>query len=314
MPITERQTVVVAALTYKRIEMLAQLLESLLTLERPAGWDLRFLIVDNDPQASAKATVEALAARFEGAMDYVVEPEPGIPAARNRALREAATIGARFLAFIDDDSYPDAAWLRMLLAHQAQTGAVLVGGPYITKLPTRPLTRWQQFLARSLVARGRFMARNAARHDREGAFIVVSSGNWLADLHWLADRNIWFDPAYRESGGSDVAISLAIRSKGGKVSWCPTAIIYEHLPPERLSVRSQFTRHRHQGILMARLHPVSRGEMLLIQPARAIAGVGLILLPIFGRASFMVGVYLIAMAIGKISSLSGAKSRLYARE
>lgn len=49
------QTVVVAALTYKRPEMLARLLESLLTLEHPAGWDVRFLIVDNDPEASARS-------------------------------------------------------------------------------------------------------------------------------------------------------------------------------------------------------------------------------------------------------------------
>jgi len=307
------QSIIVAALTYRRPEMLAQLLESLLAVEYPAGWGVRFLIVDNDPRGSAKSTVEPFFGRFEGALQYVVEPHPGIPFARNRALREANDSGAKLLAFIDDDSYPDNAWIRELVAHQTATKAALVGGPYFTALPRRPLNRWQRFLACSMEARSRFLAANVARLHRKGSSIIVSSGNWLADLNWLREHDVWFDPAYRESGGSDAAISFVIRAKGGSVAWCPKAIIYEQLPPARLSLRNQFTRHRQQAIVLASLRPTPTWHLVPTQVARIIAGLGLTAIPVFGRASFMLGVYFIGSGLGKLASLRGASSRLYAR-
>ena len=141
-------TIVVAALTYKRPELLAALLESLLKLERPAGWTVRFLIIDNDPDASARETVEAAAEAFGGLLDYVVEPEPGIPFGRNRAMREAVARGASLQCFIDDDGIAEPTWLCEMLAHRELTGAAVIGGPVPLRWPTFPIGWWQRLITR----------------------------------------------------------------------------------------------------------------------------------------------------------------------
>lgn len=307
------QTVLVAALTYRRPEMLSQLLASLLAIERPEGWDVRFLIVDNDPQGSAKPVVERFFVRFEGRLTYLVEPEPGIPYARNRALDEAASVGARFLCFLDDDEYPDRSWLTALIAHQRGTGVVLIGGPVRLLPPDFPTTAWQSFLARSLIARSRFMERHSAKRARQGTIMVVATNNWMGDICWIRARKLRFDTRMQFSGGTDTAFFIGTRSCGGVASWCETAIVYEHLAKERLSVRYQFRRSKDQGTVLARLQPDSPVRMCVRQSLRMIAGAGLLLIPAFGTASFTLGIHMIAAAVGRFSSLFGAQSRLYAR-
>ncbi|RZI88301.1 MAG: glycosyltransferase, partial [Microbacterium sp.] len=64
------------------------------------------LVVDNDPDASARDLVEGLGVR------YVHEPRPGIAAVRNRAIVEAGDATA--VVFIDDDEVPEPGWLKEL--------------------------------------------------------------------------------------------------------------------------------------------------------------------------------------------------------
>ena len=63
----------------------------------------RFVVVDNDADESSRAVVTA--AKLPWPVVYVVEPERGIPFARNRAVREAAD--SDFVVFIDDDEIPE---------------------------------------------------------------------------------------------------------------------------------------------------------------------------------------------------------------
>ena len=87
-------TVAICVATYARCEGLRQLLESLaaLQLDEPAP-ALRVVVVDNDAAASARAAVEGLKG-FPWPCEYVVEPQRGISAARNAAVRAAGYLGA----------------------------------------------------------------------------------------------------------------------------------------------------------------------------------------------------------------------------
>jgi glucosyl-dolichyl phosphate glucuronosyltransferase len=57
---------------------------------------------------------------------YVLEPELGLSAARNRAIKEAIS---RYVYFIDDDAVAPAHLLETLLACFQETGAKVIGGP-----------------------------------------------------------------------------------------------------------------------------------------------------------------------------------------
>lgn len=290
--------------------MLRQLLDSFCTLRFPEGFQVEFLIVDNDPDGSARSTVAEFQDRLSGNLIYVAEPEPGIPAARNRALDEAVQRGGRFLCFLDDDEYPDPSWLVELVGHRHATNAVLIGGP-VRLLPPESVARpWQRFLAQTLLSHSRRMERYYADNARHGRIIKVATNNWLGDLTWIENLGLRFDLAAKETGGSDGTFFNAVRNAGGPVSWCETAIVYDHLPRERLSLRYQFSRFRTYGHTKARL----RTSSTPLQVARMAIGVGLLLVPVYGWASFMMGVQLIGVGVGWFSHKMGRTSTFYARE
>ena len=113
--------------TYRRPVGLARLLDALAHVEVPAGWSFDVVVVDNDPEASARPVVEDAPERGGMAARYVLEPERGIAQVRNRALQECAS--APWIAFIDDDEWPEPSWWRRLVEVQARTGADVVLGP-----------------------------------------------------------------------------------------------------------------------------------------------------------------------------------------
>lgn len=306
--------VYVSALTYRRPEMLGKLLEAFLALERPAGWELRFLIVDNDAGGGAKETVAAFEERFGGRLDYAVEPEPGIPFARNRALDGATAGGARLLAFIDDDSYPDPGWLSALIAGWEGSGAALINGPRRLVLNETPAGWWQGEIAKALIAHAAFVERFSARQARKGIVATGGTYNWLGDLDWIREKGLRFDTALRFSGGSDTAFREAVQRAGGKVAWCEKAIIYEYLPLERCALGLQFHRAVARGINAAKVGRRAPFAILRNPFGRIAVGAALILVPVLGRASFALGLTMLGMGIGALRARGKATSTLYARE
>lgn len=308
-----REVLYVAALTYRRPATLRRLLEALLELELPEA-DVRFLIVDNDPAASARPLVESLVPRFTGGrLEYVAEAEPGIPAARNRALREAIAGGGAALCFTDDDAFPEPGWLSHLDRCRRATGAALVFGP-VRLVPPRVAGVARRLLARSIVARARFIERYATRQARHGRIVTSATSNWMGDLAWIEQRNLYFDERRSAGGGEDTAFCDEVAAHGGHLAWCERAVVHEHLPPERVSVRYQFRRSRANGINS--LHLARRPRLVILRHpfGRIIAGLGLMVVPVLGIASFALGLHMLGMGVGMLQARRGAQSDLYSRQ
>lgn len=97
----------VAICTYNRAPSLARVLHSLVGLSRNGedlNWEL--IVVDNNSTDDTRAVVDGFSAALP--VRYVFEPEQGLSAARNRALRE---FRGDVLLFTDDDVVVDAQWL-----------------------------------------------------------------------------------------------------------------------------------------------------------------------------------------------------------
>lgn len=309
--------VYVAALTFKRPETLPTLLDAFCKLEIPTvdDLDVRFLIVDNDPAGSSRQIVESQKYKFaDSELIYVVEAEPGIPAARNRALKEAASQGGRLLCFTDDDVRPRQEWLRELLRCHTETQAALVFGPTRFAMMKRGNGWWQRFLGESLVARAAFVEHYAAREARKGRVSIGATNNCLIDLDWVDRHEVRFSFAMRESGGSDTVFREAVRERGGKLAWCERAIVHEQIPQSRTTLRYQFKRSRSHGMTA---HRIGRrpNQLILRHPlGRIAAGIGLMVLPVLGKASFIVGLHLVGMGVGILQARRGASSTLYRRQ
>lgn len=237
-----RPDLVVAMLTYRRPDDLALAVPAFLA-ELPA--DAQLLVVDNDPDGSA-AGVEDTDPRVR----YVHEPRPGIAAARNRALDEAA--GAQLLIFVDDDERPVPGWLSHLLATHAATGAGVVG-PVVSEYAHEP-DPW--------LAAGRFFDRR--RLATGTPVTTAATNNLLLDLAAVADLR--FDEAFGISGGSDTLFTRTLTGRGHRLVWCAEAVVVDAVPAERLTRAWVLRRARRLGNSAVRVNLVLAGSA----PRRAV--------------------------------------------
>jgi succinoglycan biosynthesis protein ExoM len=221
---------VIAVLTYRRPEDIALALPRLGVQamsgdggRSPDGRPATVLVVDNDPEASARPIVEQLAGTLPpGLVRYVHEPKPGIAAARNRALAEAAA--SDLLVFIDDDETPSEHWLAQLVELQRSTGAAAVVGPVISEYEHEP-EPW--------IEAGRFFRR---RRLASGSRLdVAATNNLLLDLHQIRAMQLHFDERFGLSGGSDTLFTRQLVQRGGAMLWCDEAVVVDRVPAARLT-------------------------------------------------------------------------------
>jgi glycosyltransferase involved in cell wall biosynthesis len=215
---------VVAVLTYRRPEKLGRGLAlvveqvEVLTADRP-GTTAAVLVVDNDPAASARDAVAAGAGR---PVRYVCEPTPGIAAARNRALDEAAADD--LLVFIDDDEWAEPGWLSSLVDTWAATGAAAVMGRVLSSFaqPVPPF-----------VEAGRFFVRR--RLPTGTPVPVVAAGNLLLDLRQVRAAGVRFDESLGLGGGEDTLFSRRLALAGRTMVWCDESVAVDVVPADRLT-------------------------------------------------------------------------------
>lgn len=213
--------VVVAMATFRRPELLRQALGGLTreasTLRPPAD----ILVVDNDPAGSAAREADRWAGR---GVRYVREPEPGIAAARNRALREACSADA--IVFIDDDEVPAEGWLSHLVATWQRWDCAAVAGPVESDFidPPDPWVLGVEIFRRKRLASGTLL-RGAA------------TNNLLLDVRQLRERDLMFDPRFGLSGGSDSMLTHRLSQLGGDIRWCDDALVRETVPADRTTRR-----------------------------------------------------------------------------
>jgi cellulose synthase/poly-beta-1,6-N-acetylglucosamine synthase-like glycosyltransferase len=211
-------SVIVAVLTYRRPDDLAAIVPVLIEQAASVPLEVRVLVVDNDPEGSAKEYVTALT----GPVHYVHEPTPGIAAARNRAIDEAATDDV--LVFIDDDELPVPGWLEHLLQTRARTGADAVIGP-VESVFSGELDPW--------IAAGGFFTRR--RLATGTPVTVAATNNMLLDLATVRAQGLRFDPGLGLIGGEDALFTRQLSSNGGRMVWCAEAMVHDMVPAGRMT-------------------------------------------------------------------------------
>jgi glycosyltransferase involved in cell wall biosynthesis len=234
--------VVVAVVTFRRPADLAELLP-LLADQRieptDEGARIDLLVVDNDPGRSAEPVVRSAGV----ASRYVVEPHPGIGAARDRALAEAA--GADLLVFIDDDERPAPGWLAALVRMWRRSGAAAVAGSVQSRLPVDP-DPW-------IVAGQLFTRRHRAGLPSGADLPSAATNNLLLDLAAVGRLGLRFDSAFGISGGEDELFTRRLVAGGERIVWCPEAVVHEEVRPDRVNRRWLMLRTLSYGAVDARI-------------------------------------------------------------
>ncbi|MBW3069449.1 glycosyl transferase family 2 [Actinomyces sp. 432] len=217
------KSVAIAVLTYKRPEHAASVVPALdaALSELDDGRALRLIVVDNDPDASARPVVAAGAAGALHRVSYVHEPAPGIAAARNRALAECDEDA---IVFIDDDERPRSGWLPALVSQWERAGAEAVAGPVVPDFSRQP-DSW-------ILAGGWF---NHGRRASGTPMPAAATNNLLLDMAFLRSNGLRFDLDFGMSGGEDTLLTRQLVQAGGRIVWCDEAVVADQLPAERLT-------------------------------------------------------------------------------
>jgi succinoglycan biosynthesis protein ExoM len=247
---SEQLGLTVATLTRRRPKMLSALLESLAELTPPPDCEIRFLVVENDVEPVSRDVIDALGGHLPaGPLDYVLEPRIGIPCARNRAVREAIELGHRLVAFIDDDEVVACDWLERFIRGYRLSRAMLLGGPHGLAEPQTDLSWVQARIHQGLSRQYRKKAERAASlAGLDGTPDVnIVTNNWLGETAIFSKHGIWFDEKMRFTGGTDAKFSSEVKQAGLPTAWVADAMVYEVIPPERLTFGYQFRRARDQS-------------------------------------------------------------------
>ncbi len=219
---TESLRVAICVITYKRPVGLRALLEGLNSLtfraETPA---IRCIVVDNDPEGSAQAILEAVRAGFRWELEYRIEPNRGIPFARNAALR-AALPGAEWIAFIDDDEVPGPDWLDELLRVAGEHAADVVTGRVEIRFESAP-PDW--------VVRGGFFARRT--HQTGTRLDRAATNNVVFRTDILSMLAPWFNERMALTGGTDTHFFRRAHRAGACIVWANEAVVTETVPDSR---------------------------------------------------------------------------------
>ena len=225
--------VTVAVLTYRRPQFWPDLLTDLdreAQLTATAAAAVRVLVVDNDPEGSARSVVGAVAVAVP--VTYVVEPRRGIAAARNRALQECEDDDV--LVFVDDDERPDPGWLAALLSTYLTSRPAAVAGPVRTRYLGTPHP-W--------ALAGGFVDRSHRDGVRTGEAVTeAATNNLLLDLRWVRQRGLYFDESLGLGGGEDSLFTRQLTGGGGRILWCAEAWVTDLRPGDRTTRRALLRR------------------------------------------------------------------------
>lgn len=183
--------------------------------------EVRVVVVDNDPEGSARDVCEEARAWLRFPLAYVVEKRRGIPQARNTAVATALD-QADFLAFIDDDEIPDAGWLAELLRVQQARAADAVAGPCLPLFEDG---------APDWVTRGRFFEH--PRHTTGARIDYAFTHNVLVRTAALTEMPALFDERLALAGGSDIEFFGRFAQTGRRIVWADAAVVHEWIPGSR---------------------------------------------------------------------------------
>jgi glycosyltransferase involved in cell wall biosynthesis len=281
----------VCVCTYKRPAFLTRLLEELDRQETSSLFTFSIVVADNDDRRSAETVVRDFAVRSMIPIRYCVQPRQNIALTRNTAVEHAA---GDFVAFIDDDEFPDRRWLLTLFEACHEYDAAGVIGPVRRHFDDTP-PAW--------VVKGRFYERPRFSTGSVIDWTMGRTNNVLLKREVLAADAQPFRPEFRT--GEDQDFFRRMIDKGFLFIWCDEAIAYEVVPPIRWKRTFMLRRALLQGTVSV-LHPTF-GRRAIAKSVIAVPAY-LAALPVslmFGQSRFMTVLVKLCDHLGRLLAAVG---------
>lgn len=230
--------------TCDRPERLARTLEAIRVAVAAAGGGHPVIVADNGPNQPARDAVDA--ARARGLKDVTHLPCP--PRDRCKALNSAVRAAdTDWLAFTDDDTLPDAAWLVRAAEFAAAGGCRVFGGRVVPEESQGPLPRWmtpgRAGRASSHVIFVRYAPRNQSGLLQSSDPVPFGANMFIRKevfaQHGPFDERLYPLLGRAALGGDDTEFLVRVRSRGEPIGYCHEALIRHPVHYERARVREQ---------------------------------------------------------------------------
>ena len=205
--------------TYKRPVLLWRLLEYLSQQQTDGLFTHSVVIADNDKDRSAEETIVKARAALGLSIVYCVEPRQNIALARNKVVQNSE---GDYLAFIDDDEFPDSTWLLTLLKTCQQYKVDGVLGPVLRHFDEIP-PRWLE--------KSNFYVRRVNPTGMEVEWQEARTGNVLIRYDLVKGDPTPFRQEFR--AGEDQDFFRRKIAEGRRFIWCAEAEAFETVPPAR---------------------------------------------------------------------------------
>jgi GT2 family glycosyltransferase len=283
--------ITIVVCTRNRREPLSRLLRSIEAQEMPEDVRVDVLVVDNGSSDGTEEMIGEYAKKSVLTIRYVREDRIGVAAARNRGVREAA---GEWIAFIDDDETAGPGWLGALFEAAKTSGADIAGGRLSLAVPPETDARITGTARKHLdetAPPGRIM--------RLFTYTGPGSGNVLIRKS-VFDRIGLFDETLPVRG-EDQDLFRRAEKAGIQMVRTERALVFHHLPPERLTFDTLLTVARTNGRSLAYFDRRYRGLT---------ATLGIMLLRIFHAIVWTAPRYLAARAAGKRAKFEGLSCSL----
>jgi succinoglycan biosynthesis protein ExoM len=266
--------------TFRRPDFLRAILSEV-RQQLPEDGSVEVVIVDNDPEGSAKDVVPQKVPAFR----YLAEPRTGVTHARNTGVEVAR---GRFILFLDDDEIPMRGWLDAFL-ERAKAGDPVCFGPVEAQFFSPPPPELEPIL-RPMFSR---------ELPDEGGAEISAKRAYLGTGNSMFDRDVCFDgPPFDTSfngGGEDVWLLRHLaEDKGLAFSWVAEARVLEQVPDRRCTLAFIKERKYLGGMLRCVVESGAPGLSKWPRLAKWMT-IGAVQVVIFG-------------SIGQIQSLIGSKS------
>jgi glycosyltransferase involved in cell wall biosynthesis len=216
---SERTTVVLCVGTYRRNDALAALLESVLVAADHAHEvaAVGAVVVDDNPDGSAKEVIERYRERFELGIEYRHVGRGNISLVRNEGI-EAGIARAEWLAMTDDDCVVSPEWITELLAMQRSTGVDVVTGLCVLRAAEG---------SPSWLTEQPFLEEGPLAFDHGDDIDVAATHNSLISSAWLRAHPMQrFDPRLGVIGGEDMVFFRSAHALGMRIRFSTTAVLW----------------------------------------------------------------------------------------
>ena len=234
--------------TYQRPVLLKRLLDRLDQQRTDNQFTYSIIVSDNDSQLSCQSVIAEFIENSKIEVVYCFESRQNIALARNKALEHAT---GEFIAFIDDDEFPESDWLLMMLktCEDYQVAGIL--GPVRPHFEEPP-PRW--------IIKGRFCERPEYSTGRVMNWEECRTGNLLFRRTVLEGVSEAFNAEFA-TGGEDKDFFIRMMRQEHQFRWCNEGVTYETVPQDRWKRRYMLRRAMLRGRNVLKL-PVGKMELI----------------------------------------------------